>query len=63
MGKAIGKNLHERPIGNFERISCPTFPHLPEHVVNNFSQDKRVLYHLCVACIDGDLFLLYKFNN
>ena len=53
LGKALEKDLTQRPIAAFARISCPDFPKLPDKVEQQLSEDNKTLYRLCVACIDG----------
>ncbi|KAL5252354.1 hypothetical protein ACHWQZ_G015204 [Mnemiopsis leidyi] len=53
LGKALQEDLSARPVGRFERIPCPDFPTLPESLWKKLSQDNKILYRLCIACIEG----------
>ena len=53
LGKAIQGTVVERPVGPFDRISCPDFPVLSNETVMDINSDSQYLYKLCRAVIDG----------
>ena len=54
LGKVLmSDDVYKRKVVKFNPISCADFPRLPTKVIQQLSQDNRMLYRLCLACLDG----------